>query len=525
MSSTTANEGRTSGRAPYPYLTDLLRKASDDSPNAPAAHTHDGRTLTYRRLERAVNAVAAQLADAGLKPRDRVYLSLGNGIEYVIIEFAVLLLGGAVVMPNPRWKEVEHSSALALTSPAFVVAGIDSAALLETVSEGSTLLIVDAVRNGWTKLDTTADADRVAYAPVDPESESILPFSSGTTGLPKAVRHSQRSLAAAANLWTRVAGIRPGDRMQAFTPLFHIYGTATLGAAFTTRSPLWIFPRFDVQLMLDHIEQEGITIILGATPIALAVLSDARLEQRDLSSVRYFMWAATPVDPVIAGELIRRTGIGVRAGYGTSELPVINQNPVDDPASWRLDSVGPEAPESPIRIVDPETAAPRTAGDEGEIEITGPDMMIGYLPEEANADAFTADGWFRTGDLGWVGEDGWLHITGRLKDLIRVNAFQVPPAEIEHVLMGHPAVADCAVFGVPDLLTGERPVAAVVLRAGTVATNAELVGFVAEKLATYKHLKDTVLVDELPRNAGGKVLRRVLQDDYAASLDGSSAGG
>jgi len=514
---------------PLPSLPELLRRAADTAPDAIAMHSADGREHSYRAVDRAVNAVAEQLTAAGLQAHDRLYLALGNSVEYVILELAALQLGAAVVMPNPRWKESEHGSALDLTSPAFVVAAEETAGLLEALARGRAesgegpaadktvpaLLLVDGERPGWISLDTTAEAERAPLPELDRESESILPFSSGTTGLPKAVRHSRRSLAAATDLWTRVSGIREGDRLQIFTPLFHIYGASTVGAAFATRSPMWIFPRFDVGLMLDNAERERITILLGATPIAIALLSDPGLDRRDLSAVRYFMWAATPVDPVIAEEFIRRTGIGVRAGYGTSELPVINQNPVDHPELWRLDSVGPEAPDSPVRIVDPDDGSPRAAGVEGEIQITGPDLMLGYLPEEANADAFTDDGWFRTGDLGWVGDDGWLHITGRLKDLIRVNAFQVAPAEVEHELMTHPAVADCAVFGVPDPATGEKPIAAVVLRPGAAATEDELAAYVAERLATYKHLKRVVLLDELPRNAGGKVLRRELQERFS----------
>jgi len=495
-----------------PSLPELLRRAADAAPDAIAIH-YEGQHYSYLELDLTVNGIARQLDAAGLRPGDRVYLALGNSVEYVVVEIAVLLLGGAVVMPNPRWKE-EHRSSLELTAPAFVVSADETAGLLEPLAGEAALLLIDGERVGWRHLDTTAQAERRELIKFDPESESILPFSSGTTGLPKAVRHSRRSLAAATDLWMRVAGIREGDRLQMFTPLFHIYGASTVGAAFATRSPMWIFPRFDVGLLLDNAERERITILLGATPIALALLADPGLDERDLSAVRYFMWAATPVDPVIAEEFIRRTGIGVRAGYGTSELPVINQNPVDHPELWRLDSVGPEAPDSPVRIVDPESHEPRPVRVEGEIEITGPDLMIGYLPEAANAEAFTADGWFRTGDLGWVGEDGWLHITGRLKDLIRVNAFQVAPAEVERELMTHPSVADCAVFGVPDPLTGEKPIAAVVLRAGASASAEELIAFVVERLATYKQIKGVVMLDELPRNAGGKILRRELQQNY-----------
>jgi acyl-CoA synthetase (AMP-forming)/AMP-acid ligase II len=201
--------------------------------------------------------------------------------------------------------------------------------------------------------------------------------------------------------------------------------------------------------------------------------------------------------------------------YGASELPVLAVNPVDDPASWRLDSAGLPPPEVELRAVDLDTGEVLPAGAVGELQARSPSLMAGYLPDEANAEAFV-DGWYRTGDIGWLEPEGWVHLTDRAKEMIKVKGFQVAPAELEAVLHGHPAVLDCAVFGVPDEAAGEVPVAAVQLDPDQPVTVEELQRLVADTLANYKQLREVVVVDAIPRLPSGKVLRRVLRDERAA---------
>ncbi len=192
-------------------------------------------------------------------------------------------------------------------------------------------------------------------------------------------------------------------------------------------------------------------------------------------------------------------------------MPGLHCNPVDYPERCRLDSPGLPVSDLEVRIVDLETHDDVALGAEGEIIVRGPHMMAGYLPAEADADAFI-DGWVRTGDVGWVEPEGWIHITDRAKEMIKVSGFSVAPAEIEATLHAHPAVADCGVYGVPDEAKGEVPKAAVVLTALGAATPADLSAFVAERLAGYKHVDQFVFVDEIPRTTSGKVLRRALKD-------------
>jgi acyl-CoA synthetase (AMP-forming)/AMP-acid ligase II len=199
--------------------------------------------------------------------------------------------------------------------------------------------------------------------------------------------------------------------------------------------------------------------------------------------------------------------------YGASELPVLACNPARSPDRWRLDSAGLPPDGVELRVVDLDTGAVLPPGEVGEIQARSPSVMAGYLPASANADAFV-DGWYRTGDVGWLEPEGWVHLTDRSKEMIKVSGFQVAPAEIEGVLHGHPSVLDCAVFGVPDERAGEVPVAAVQLDPGRPVDLDDLRRAVADSLATYKQLRDIVVVDAVPRLPSGKVLRRTLRDEW-----------
>jgi acyl-CoA synthetase (AMP-forming)/AMP-acid ligase II len=269
---------------------------------------------------------------------------------------------------------------------------------------------------------------------------------------------------------------------------------------------LRLHPRFDLDRMLHHIELDRITVEMAVAPIALAMASHPKLESYDLSSLRYIMWGATPVTPSIAETVTRRTGVGWVPAYGASELPVIACNPLD---GARLDSAGRAVPGVELRVVSLGTGLAVAPGETGEIQARAESLMAGYLPVEETAAALD-DGWYRTGDVGSVDADGWVRLTDRSKEMIKVRGFQVAPAEVEAVLHGHPAVTDCAVFGIPDGADGEAVVAAV-STTGEVTAD-ELVALVGGRLASYKRPARVEFVDVIPRLPSGKVLRRVLKD-------------
>jgi long-chain acyl-CoA synthetase len=268
--------------------------------------------------------------------------------------------------------------------------------------------------------------------------------------------------------------------------------------------------------MLKTIEQDRITIEMAVAPIAMAIAAHPDLESYDLSSLRYMIWGATPFAPSVAEAVTRRTGVRWVTAYGASELPVIACNPLDEP---RLDTVGPAVPGVEIRVVSVDTGEVLSPRQRGEIQVRSDSMMAGYLPERASIDAFS-NGWYRTGDIGTLDADGYLTITDRLKEMIKVRGFQVAPAEIESVLHQHPSVADCAAFGVPDEADGESIVVAV--EASGKVDAAELIEFVGSRLASYKQPRVIQFVTKIPRIASGKVLRRVLKDGYGSSTEDSA---
>jgi acyl-CoA synthetase (AMP-forming)/AMP-acid ligase II len=338
-------------------------------------------------------------------------------------------------------------------------------------------------------------------------------FSSGTTGLPKAVRHTHASFGAAVRHWRDALRLTERDRIQIATPPSHILGLLNIVTALETGAWVRLHRRFDVGSLLHHIEADRITVEMAVAPIALAIASQPDLESYDLSSLRFIMWGATPVTVSVAEEVTRRTGVGWVPAYGASELPVIACNPLHGP---RLDSVGRPVPGVEVRVVSLETGAPVAAGEIGEIQARSQSLMSGYLPAEATSESFV-DGWYRTGDVGLLDADGWLRITDRFKEMIKVRGFQVAPAEVETVLHGHPAVADCAVYGIPDAQDGEAIVAAVA-KVGPVEA-AELIALVGERLASYKKPSRVEFVEESPRLPSGKVLRRVLRARHTHPAD------
>jgi acyl-CoA synthetase (AMP-forming)/AMP-acid ligase II len=328
------------------------------------------------------------------------------------------------------------------------------------------------------------------------------------------VRHTRGALSLATDHWVAGLGLGPTDVFQIATPPAHILGLLNLLAAERAGATVRLHPRFDLDEVLRRIGSDGVTLEMAVAPIALAMANHPDLERYDLSSLRYLMWCATPVTESVARRITERTGVPVMTAYGASELPVLACNPADRPAAWRLDSAGLPPVGVELRAADLDTGAALPPGEVGEIQARSASVMAGYLPADADADAFTADGWYRTGDVGWLEPDGWVHLTDRCKEMIKVSGFQVAPAELEAVLLGHPGVLDCAVFGVPDDVKGEVPVAAV---HGDVDPS-ELEALVADTLATYKRLHRVLIVDAIPRLPSGKVLRRTLRDEYLANV-------
>ncbi|WP_396921131.1 class I adenylate-forming enzyme family protein [Mycolicibacterium sp.] len=445
------------------------------------------RGYTLDELDALAGGMANTLSCRGVNPGDRVAVMSSNRPEFVVALRAIWGLGAAAVLISPAWKAAEVAHALALTAPAHAVGDHEVLAALMPMVH----------------LDEPVIPARRRFDVPAPDADALFVFSSGTTGLPKAVRHTHGGFAAAIRHWRDALGLTANDRMQIMTPPSHILGLLNIATVLDTGAWMRLHRRFDVETMLRHIESDRITIEMAVAPIALALAAHPGLEGYDLSSLRYVMWCATPVTRTVADAVSERTGLRWLTAYGTTELPVIACNPL---SGTRIDTVG-----IPARGVDV-----RIAGD-GEIQVRSDSVMAGYLPEDATAEAFR-DGWYRTGDVGFLDDDGFLHITDRAKEMVKVRGFQVAPAEVEAVLHGHPAVVDCAVFGEPDPVDGEAVVAAVTTSAAV--RPEELIGLVGERLASYKKPARVEFVPEIPRLPSGKVLRRVLKERHGRPSDG-----
>ena len=489
-----------------------LESAARDFPHHPALLAGDDR-WTFAEVDRASNAAARHLALQGVGPGDRVAVMTSNRPEFVAIVHAASKLGAIPVLLNPAWKALEVDAACSLTAPMFAVADSEGVSLLVDRLESSAVLDLDG--------KDRAAVDRTStLSPPDYEAkqhdDAVYVFSSGTTDRPKAVRHTHRSIALGTAHWCLALGLGHDDRFQVATPPSHILGLLNLLAAAAAGATVRLHRRFDLDTELRAIQDERMTLEMAVAPIALAMANHPDLESYDLSSLRYVMWGATPVTPAVAAKVTARSGVRWLPAYGTSEVPVIAANPVSDPAAWRLDSAGLPVGDVELRVVDLTSGDVVPVGETGEVEVRSASAMAGYLPDDATSAAFD-DGWYRTGDVGWLESDGWVHLTDRCKEMIKVSGFQVAPAEIEAVLHSHPAVVDCAVFGVADERAGEVPVAAVQLAPGADVTAEQLQQLVDESLAGYKRLHHVAIVEAVPRTPSGKVLRRTLRDEWAPS--------
>lgn len=464
----------------------------------PAALVFEERRFSAPELHALADGWATALAKDGVTAGQRVAVMASNRPEFLAVVLAIWRLAATAVLISPAWKRDEVDHALALTGPARAVGDHPVLAGLMPMLH----------------LDEPVPPADPATGPAPPaEADAALVFSSGTTGLPKAVRHTHASLDEAVRHWRHALQLTHRDRIQVATPPSHILGLLNLLTAWETGACVRLHRRFDIGRVLHHIESDRITVEMAVAPIALAIASHPGLESYDLSSLRYIMWGATPVNAHVAQTVTRRTGVSWLPAYGTTELPVIACNPIEDA---RLDTVGRAVPGVDLRVVSLETGEPVGPGEVGEIQARSASLMAGYLPAEATGEAIR-DGWYRTGDVGWLDTGGWLRITDRLKEMIKVRGFQVAPAEIEAVLHGHPAVKDCAVFGILDGTNGEAIVAAVATSAPVDAS--QLTALVDEKLASYKHLSRVVFVPEIPRLPSGKVLRRVLKERHGCTSD------
>jgi 4-coumarate--CoA ligase len=476
-----------------------------------------GRTYTYAQLADATARVGGGLSATGFGRGSTLAVLLPNMPEYFLAFHGAAMAGGTVTTINPTYgpAEVHHqlidSGANSLvTIPMFVETAL--AAAERTAVE--TVYVIGDGPEGTTPFATLMQSEPLAdQAEVDVhEDVMVLPYSSGTTGLPKGVMLTHHNLVANIVQMEPTLEVVPGEeRVIAVLPFFHIYGMEVLMNAVIARGGTVVtMPRFDLEEFLTLIQDSAITIAYVVPPIILALAKHPMVGQFDLSSLRLVFSGAAPLGAEVALEAAARIGCDVVQGYGMTELsPVTHATPM---GGFKPGSIGLTISNTEVRVVDPETGDDLGIDEDGELWIRGPQRMKGYLNNpEATAITIDEDGWLHTGDIGHVDSDGHFYIVDRLKELIKYKGFQVPPAELEALLLTHPGIADAAVIGVPDEEAGEVPKAFVVMKPGAEATEDDIKAFVADAVAGYKQLRIVEFIDSIPKSASGKILRRELR--------------
>ena len=503
-----------------PLTPFTLARASELGSKTAFVEGPTGRRISYAELEAAVRAQAGGWIERGLSKGEVVAVMAPNCPDYAIVFHAVALAGGVVTTINPTYTAGEVHHQLVDSGATRLVTVPDFADTASTAVEGSGVKEIYAIGDAgdrFPSISTVTGASLAEQVPVDLDDVVVLPYSSGTTGLSKGVMLTHRNLVANMTQSLAAITIDENDAFVAVLPFFHIYGMQVLmNMGLRAGATIVTMPRFDLEQFLQLHQEHKLTRAFVAPPMVVALAKHPIVDSYDLSTLQSVFSGAAPLSAELAQEAGNRLGCEVVQGYGMTELsPVSHATP---PGQFKPGSVGVAVPNIEVQIVDPSTGKPVGVDEDGEVWIRGPLVMKGYLNnDEATKSTIDGDGWLHTGDVGHVDGDGHLFVVDRLKELIKYKGFQVPPAELEALLLTHPAVGDAAVIGIPDDEAGEIPAAYVVLKQGAEATEAEIQEFVAGKVAHYKHVRRLTFVDAIPKSASGKILRRVLRDQAASA--------
>jgi acyl-CoA synthetase (AMP-forming)/AMP-acid ligase II len=522
-------------RGPYPdvsipevSITDFIFQTIGEFKDKPALiDGPSGRTLTYAEFEDAVRRTAASLAQRGFKKGDVFGIFSTNCPEYGVAFHAVAILGGISTLVNPLYTaeeaafQLNNSGAkLLVTSPQFVEKARE-AAEQSNIKE----LFVFGEVEGATPFNSLLQSDGdVPRVEINPREDLVaLPYSSGTTGLPKGVMLTHYNLVANMRQMDGLDYFQSDDTLLCVLPLFHIYGlVVVLNMGLHLGATIVMMPRFDLEQFLGLIQKYRVSLSHVVPPIVLQLAQNPIIDNYDLSSLKMIFCGAAPLGVDMSRQCMERIGCGIRQGYGMTETSPVTHSSPSKQEDVKLGAVGTAAPNTECKLVDPATGNEQGPNQEGELWVRGPQIMKGYLNNlEATARTVDPDGWLHTGDIGYADEDGHFFVVDRMKELIKYKGFQVAPAELEAVLLSHPAIADAAVIPCADEEAGEVPKAFVVLIGE--ASAEEIRDFVAERLAPHKRIRFVEFIPQIPRSAAGKILRRVLVEQERAKARAEKA--
>lgn len=514
-------------------------------PGAPSIHYFDV-TLTIAEIDRAASLLAVRLQDDGLQPGDRMAIYLQNDPQWLVALLAGWKCGAVPVAVNPmlRAEELRHvlvdSGARALvcldslySSVREVAGGTELCNIITThpldmtpdaavpdalAARMSSRQIFDAASD-WRAITAGSSKDVVRQGRFPATAEiGALVYTSGTTGPQKGAMNTHRAMVHSSAVYCRWWDIRPEhDVIVGVAPLFHITGLiAVLGVHILGGAPIVLMHRFDAGYTLRAVQRWQGTFMIGASTAFIALINQPDLAQIDVSSLTKAVSGGAPVSPALIDRVHAATGWTLRGAYGLTEttspthLGPVAVDPPTDPESGAT-AVGIPVPGARVRIVDPATGVDLPPGGTGEIVVSGPMVVPGYWRRPEESARAIVDGWLHTGDIGRMIDGGWLFVIDRLKDVINAGGYKVFPRDVEDVLYRHPAVLEAAVVGVPDAYRGETVKAFVSLIQGATASPQEIIGFCRDRMAAYKYPRSVVIVDELPKNTAGKILRRELR--------------
>jgi acyl-CoA synthetase (AMP-forming)/AMP-acid ligase II len=511
----------------------MLTVAAAREPDKTAIIDGD-RQFTFRELDELSDRLAVALAGLGVKKGDFVGILAPNCVEFEISFFGILKAGATVTTINSGYRDREISAQLNASGAWLLIAHKSLMEMTELAAKNAPHLRQTIVIEGGQAVASDQQAasfwgliEAASGTPptvdIDPVNDlAALPFSSGTTGLSKGVMLTHQNLVVNVRQIEERPGeettIRNNDVVLVHLPLFHIYGmTVLMQAAIYAGATQVMMGRFDMETFLKLIAEHKVSVLYTVPPVILGLSQTPLVDQYELSSLRYIMSGAAPLSAELQQRVAARLHTLFIQGYGLTETsPVTHMDFTDHRA--KPGSIGLPLADAEQRVVDMETGTTDLAPHElGELLIRGLQVMKGYYNEpEASAQAIDSDGWFHTGDLVKMDEDGYVYVLDRKKELIKYSGFQVPPAELEGILLEHPGVADAAVIGKPNEQSGEIPKAFVVRHEGSAVTADELMEYVGERVATFKRVREVEFMDEIPKNASGKLLRRLLREREGA---------
>lgn len=510
-----------------PTIGALVRSAAEEHADREAV-VDGGRRLSFADLGSAVTQAARATVASGVQPGDRVAIWAPNRLEWVVGALGALTAGAALVPMNTRYKADEAGyllnrsrARLLLVSPPFL--GIDFEGMLrDAFGEQGLPHLENMVSLGgpaWEEWLSTGDgidpaAVEARVLGCGPDATSDIIFTSGTTGRPKGVVTTHGQSLRVFDTWAEVVGLRPGDRYLIVNPFFHTFGYKAGILACLLRGAT-ILPRssFDPVPVMEAIARERVTVLPGPPTLYQTLLDHPERARHDLSSLRLAVTGAAVVPVALVRRMQAELGLEtVLTAYGLTEATgTVTMCRRDDDAETVAATSGRPIPDTEVRVVGTHGGL-LPAGEAGEVQVRGYHVMQGYFEDpQATAETIVEGGWLRTGDVGVLDGRGNLRITDRIKDMFVVGGFNAYPAEVEQVIATHPAVAEAAVVGVPDDRLGEVGRAYLVLRPGAVLEAAELVAWCRERMANFKVPRSVEVVDSLPRNASGKVLKYALR--------------